>query len=108
MSELHPLATCSSVASYSLEDEGFALHIVDTHENRTFRAHIAFEVGFAATPLVHVGLAGFDIDHTDSARLRVHAESITASGFDVVLTTWAGTRVYGASVSWLAIGQSST
>jgi hypothetical protein len=105
MSDLLPLLTCASIAQFSTTDEGFALHVVSTEDERTFRGHVDFAVAFAGPPLVHVGLAGFDIDHGDSARLRAHAEAVTATGFDVVLTTWLGTKVYGAAVSWLAIGQ---
>jgi hypothetical protein len=36
--------------------------------------------------------------------LRVQAEDISASGFDLVLTTWRMTKVYSAEASWLAIG----
>jgi hypothetical protein len=108
MSDLLPLLTCSSIAQFSTGDEGFKLHIVSSEDERTFRAHVVFAVGFAAPPLVHVGIAGFDIDHGDSARLRAHADAVTATGFDLVLTTWLGTKVYGAAVSWLAIGQPLT
>jgi hypothetical protein len=104
MSDLLPLSVCSAIVKYSCEDEGFALHVAEVDGDRVFRSRVDFDAAFAATPVVHVGLAGFDIDHDDTARLRVHVEAITASGFDVVLTTWRCTRVYGASVSWLAIG----
>lgn len=104
MADLLPLSVCSSIAKYSCEDDGFALHVAEGDGERVFRARVDFTVAFALTPLVHVGLAGFDIDRDDTARLRVHAEAITTSGFEVVLTTWRGTRVYGATVSWLAIG----
>ena len=107
MPELFPIATCSSILHVSTETEGFALHVANDGGERTFRAHIAFEVGFVAAPLVHVGLAGFDIDHGASSRLTLRAESITPSGFNVVLTTWLDTKVYAAAVSWLAIGQPS-
>ena len=104
MADLLPLSVRSSIASYSCEDEGFALHVAEGDDERIFRARVHFTVAFAVTPVVHVGLAGFDIDRDDTARLHVHAEAITTGGFDVVLTTWRRTRVYGATVSWLAIG----
>ena len=108
MSDLLPLLTCSSIAQFSTADEGYSLHVTSSENERTFRARISFAVGFATPPLVHVGIAGFDIDHGDSARLRAHADAVTATGFEVVLTTWLGTKVYGAAVSWLAIGQPLT
>jgi hypothetical protein len=104
MSEVLPLSICSSLAKFGSDDEGFLLHIAADEDERFFRARIEFVSPFAAPPLVHVGLSGFDIDNGDTARLRVHAEAISSTGFELVLTTWRRTRVYGAETSWLAIG----
>jgi len=104
MSDLLPLSVRSSIAKYTCDDPGFELHLADGDGERVFRARVEFTGVFTVTPLVHLALAGFDIDRDDTARLLVHAESITTTGFDVVLTTWRRTRVYGATVSWLAIG----
>jgi hypothetical protein len=105
MSDVLPLSICSSLAKFGSDDEGFLLHIADGHDGeRSFRARVDFVNPFAAPPLVHVGLSGFDIDNGDTARLRVHAEAISATGFELVLTTWRRTLVYGAETSWLAIG----
>ena len=104
MSALLPLSVRSSIARYSCDDPGFTLHVLEGDGERVFRAHVAFDNVFAVTPVVHVALAGFDIDRDDTARLLVHAEAISTDGFDVVLTTWRRTRVYGATVSWMAVG----
>jgi hypothetical protein len=105
MSEVLPLSMCSSLAKFGSDDEGFLLHIADGEDGeRTFRSRIDFVSPFVAPPLVHVGLSGFDIDNSDTARLRAHAEAISATGFELVLTTWGRTRVYAAETSWLAIG----
>jgi hypothetical protein len=104
MSDVLPLSICSSVAKFGSDTEDFLLHIADGDGERAFRAHIDFVNPFAAPPLVHVSLSGFDIDNWDTARLRVHVEEISASGFDLVLTTWRRTKVYSAETSWLAIG----
>src|SRR5262245_35082294 len=104
MSNLLPLSVLSSIAKYSCDDPGFTLHVVEAAGGLVFRARVEFTAAFAVTPLVHVALAGFHIDRDDTARLLVHAEAISTTGFEVVLTTWRRTRVYGATVSWLAIG----
>ena len=54
--------------------------------------------------MVHVGLSGFDIDNRDTARLTVRARNIGPAGFDLVLATWMGTRVYRADIRWIAPG----
>jgi H-type lectin domain len=107
MSDLFPLSICSALARFGRDDEGFLLHVVDGDGERAFRARIEFATPFAAPPLVHVGISGFDVDHDDTARLRVHAEAISPTSFELVLTTWRGTKVYSAETSWLAIGQAA-
>jgi H-type lectin domain len=105
MSDLLPLSICSSLARFGSDDEGFVLHIVgDDDGERAFRARIDFASPFAGPPVVHVGISGFDIDNRDTARLRVHAEAISPTGFELVITTWRRTTVYSAETSWLAIG----
>lgn len=73
-------------------------------EPRSYTTHVAFETPFANIPMVHVGIAGFDIDNRDTARLSVRTGAITATGFDLVVQTWMATRVYQVEVSWLALG----
>jgi hypothetical protein len=105
VSNLLPLSICSSLAKFGSDDEGFLLHIPSGSDvERAFRARIDFASPFAGPPVVHVGISGFDIDNGDTGRLRVHAEAISATGFELVLTTWRGTTVYSAETSWLAIG----
>lgn len=71
---------------------------------RQFRSLVTFSRPFASAPLVHVGLCGFDIGHRDSARLRVDIDSVTANGFEIVISTWLHTRVWRTEVNWLALG----
>ncbi len=73
-------------------------------EYRTFRWWVGFAAPFSSAPVVQLGITGFDVDQRDSPRLTVKAENITGSGFEAVLCTWAGTRVYSVDLSWLAIG----
>ena len=39
-----------------------------------------------------------------SGRITLQAENITATGFEAVISTWAGTRVFAVEFNWLAIG----
>lgn len=71
---------------------------------RTFRARVNFERSFGVTPLVHLGIAGFDVSNQDCARLTTRAENISLTGFDIVLSTWLHTRLWRVDVNWLAIG----
>lgn len=71
---------------------------------RIFRSTVVFDSPFAAPPVVHLGLTGFDIDHRDSGRLNLRATDITATSFVVEITTWLDTRVYSVGFSWLTLG----
>ena len=70
----------------------------------SFRVAVSFREPFGAAPLVHVGIAGFDIGNTDAARVTVSAEQITATGFDAVVTTWLYSRLWRVDINWLALG----
>jgi hypothetical protein len=71
---------------------------------RTFRSRVDFERAFNDVPLVHLGLAGFDISNQDSGRIASRAENVSREGFEIVLTTWLHTRLWRVDVNWLAIG----
>jgi hypothetical protein len=71
---------------------------------RSFRSRVAFERAFTSTPLVHLGIAGFDVSNQDSARVASRVENVSPEGFDIVLGTWLHTRVWRVDVNWLAIG----
>jgi len=71
---------------------------------RSFRSRISFERPFTGVPLVHLGIAGFDISNQDSGRIASRAENVSQEGFDIVLTTWLHTRLWSVDVNWLAIG----
>jgi hypothetical protein len=73
-------------------------------EARIFVGRVRFEQPFATAPVVHLGLAGFDISERDCSRLRVSAVDITPEGFSVQAQTWLGTEVWSIDVSWLALG----
>ncbi len=76
----------------------------ETDDVRTFRTAVVFATPFASIPVVQLGLTGFDLDQRDSARITLQAENITATGFEAVISTWAGTRVFAVEFNWLAIG----
>ena len=71
---------------------------------RSFRSRVTFERSFTGTPLVHLGITGFDVSNQDSARVASRVENVSPEGFDIVLGTWLHTRVWRVDVNWLAIG----
>lgn len=99
-----PWKVLSSNASVGVVTEGWNLAEPSEEEIRKFIVDVIFDTAFTTVPVVQLGLSGFDIDQRDSARLSVKAEYISEYGFQAVITTWAGTRVYAAEFSWIAIG----
>jgi hypothetical protein len=76
--------------------------LLDGSGLRVFRQHIHFPQPFAAAPKVIASLSGLDILHGQNHRLTVTVENISAHGFDLLFNTWADTRVWSASASWIA------
>lgn len=101
-----PWKVLSSQTGVGVLTEGWTLDTwgAETGDARTFRTEIVFATPFDAIPVVQLGLTGFDLDQRDSARLTLKAENITATGFQAVISTWAGTRVFAVEFNWLAIG----
>ena len=81
---------------WRLLDEGWGI--------RTTDYLIPFGVEYQARPQVHVSLNGFDILRGENKRLKVIIQSVQKDGFLLRYQTWANTRVWAASVSWIAIG----
>jgi hypothetical protein len=75
-----------------------------SEDSRIFRFTVYFATPFEFSPVVHLGLTGFDIDHSDSSRLSLRASEITPTSFVAEIATWRDTRVYSVEFSWLAVG----
>lgn len=102
-----PWKVLSSNVTVNVLTEGWTLASPEPEAEdqiRKFIVDVIFDTAFSAVPVVQIGLSGFDIDQRDSARLIVKAECISEYGFQAVITTWAGSRVYAVDFNWLAIG----
>ena len=76
----------------------------DQDQIRVVRVAVSFSAPFDTSPVVHLGLTGFDIDQRDTSRLKLTATGITETGFTAEIATWRETRIYSVDFSWLAIG----
>lgn len=95
----------SSVGVGVLTDGWNLAHLgSDDREIRTFNVEVAFAIPFAAPPVVHLGLTGFDIDQRDSGRVTLKTGEISSSGFQATISTWAYSRIYAVEFNWVAIG----
>lgn len=101
-----PWKVLSANVGVGILTEGWTLDVAypESLEARQFVVEVVFDAPFAAVPVVHLGLTGFDVDRRESARLSVKAQNITELGFQAVITTWDATRVFSVEFDWLAIG----
>jgi len=105
--DIIPLTMCSAVVTLDQYVPGWTLadFIGDAKPGpRRYEHYVRFNTPFSNIPLVHAGIAGFDIDNRDTGRLGLAVEDINREGFKLVIRTWMHTRVYQVEVSWLAIG----
>lgn len=101
-----PLKVVSASVSLGTETKGWTLDepASEGDPERSFLCDVYFEVPFSQTPVVQLGVTGFDIDQCSSSRLKLSAESITGAGFQAKVTTWRSSRIYSVEFHWLAIG----
>ncbi len=99
-----PLNILAGMERLSKDLDQWTLHRPDPPSEREYLARIDFSVEFSGPPVVHIGVAGFDIENGDFARLKVRAQYIDRAGFTLIVGTCFGTVVHGVDVSWLALG----
>jgi hypothetical protein len=73
-----------------------------TPPHDVYRKRVNFAAAFSNQPKVTTSLASLDAHHGYNTRIATDAQNISQTGFDLVIVTWGDTRVYGASVRWLA------
>jgi hypothetical protein len=102
---LQPFSFLAGKEVLGMASEGWQFdHGQGPDHGREYKLRVHFTTAFRNTPLVHLGLSGFDISNHDAARLSASAANISAEGFDLVLATWLDTRIWRVEVNWLAIG----
>ena len=67
--------------------------------------HITFDSPFRAAPVVQASFSLVDADTGPFLRAECRAENITATGFDLVVITWADSRLARIRLAWIAIGE---
>jgi hypothetical protein len=69
---------------------------------RRFRTSIKFPDSFTAPPRVAVALAGVDAGNSANLRVYLTTADVGVDEFDVIVTTWDDSSVYGVNVVWIA------
>jgi H-type lectin domain len=70
---------------------------------RSDAIHVDFSAGkFSSPPKVQVMLNMLDAEQATNARAAVSPINITANGFEIQVTTWGDSKVYGVGITWFA------
>jgi hypothetical protein len=72
---------------------------------RSDEIRVDFSAGkFSSPPNVQVMLNHIDTDQAVNTRIAVAVDpaNITATGFDIQVSTWADSKVYGVGITWFA------
>lgn len=91
--------------AWNRKEAGTRWTLLDGPGEREYRRTITFNKAFSAPPEVMIGLSMLDVNPGTNDRVRVRAENITSTSFDVVFSTWADTNVYGLGANWIAVEQ---
>ena len=63
---------------------------------------VSFSQPFSRTPKVFVAIKLLDSSKDANLRIDTNARDITRYGFRLKVNTWADTKIYAVSTSWLA------
>jgi hypothetical protein len=73
---------------------------------RTVTHHVTFEKKYEANPHVMVSISSLDAGSNgfedNTVRIKVDALNINPSGFDIQVSTWEGSTLFGVKVSWIS------
>jgi hypothetical protein len=89
----------SGTVRSSYEAENWQLHEEEGDDAITI--YQAFTPAFSEPPTVVISFSELDAP-AGPLRARVSAVEVTAAGFQAKIETWAGSRLYAATASWLA------
>lgn len=66
---------------------------------------VKFKSHFEERPTVTYGLYFLDSDHRTNLRVITEITDVTKTGFRVKLLSWDDTKLYGATINWMACGK---
>lgn len=66
---------------------------------------INFKSSFDRTPTLTYGLYTLDVFNGANLRVDTAVINLSKTGFQLTLSTWADTALYGAFASWMACGK---
>ncbi|MDB6120325.1 MAG: hypothetical protein JWO08_4106 [Verrucomicrobiaceae bacterium] len=102
---LMPWKTLAATVGVGVLSDGWNLaDPPSADEPRVFTLEVAFASAFFSTPVVTLGLTGFDMDPYTASRISLKVVDPSRTGFKVEIATWRDSRVYSVEFNWFAIG----
>ncbi len=94
-----------TVGAMYFDDKSWITDTINPGDTRTVRKYIPFKKDFKNAPKVFVSLKGIDTDKNFNTRLNLYADTLTITnkGFDLIISTWADTKIYYADANWFAV-----
>ena len=69
---------------------------------RTVLQRVQFAVPYKGHPDIHLATSGLEMDNGFDARYQLFAQNVDRFGFDLVVSTWADSRLLAVDVDWVA------
>lgn len=65
-------------------------------------AYIRFHPAFEHTPAIVYGLYLYDTSRLANSRFNTIVRNLSRYGFNITISSWADTKMFGARISWMA------
>nr|XP_034302038.1 uncharacterized protein LOC117681469 isoform X2 [Crassostrea gigas] len=86
-------------------ESGVVGRYVDAKPQPNYTRRVTFQTPFEAKPTVTYGLYHLDSAPTTNLRVTTEVTNVFKTGFQVQLSTWADSELYGAKIRWMACGK---
>jgi len=71
----------------------------------TINRWVTFPIAYTSVPVVVTSIRGGDINKDRNLRISTEATSVSTTGFNLRIASWADTIVYSYDATWVATGK---
>ena len=90
----------SGVVGFSYWQTGHAFEV--GNGSRSDLRYVTFAGAFAGYPTVVLSIKSLDSSKSYNLRINTEAIGVSPTGFGLNVYTWADTKIYGVTISWIA------
>ena len=85
-------------------ETGSKKHHTNPPPSWPYTSWVSFKIPFQKAPTVTIGLTLLDSGHNRNLRIYTQVRYVSSSGFQVKMSKWDNTELYGSQISWMACG----